>query len=146
MFRFKKGVLLIVGSCLLNGCDSNYHLFDGLSGYKFATINPSRFTIQYYGNEESSLNDVTTMWHHKARELCKGAAYKHAFLTPTKRKNINTSNLNSNFLPKDDNYYLLEGEVNCLAPNYAEQTASKENSLLSKHLTTDQFISGRATN
>ncbi|WP_067863380.1 hypothetical protein [Neptuniibacter marinus] len=141
MLNFKKGVVLILGSYLLNGCDSNYHLFDGLSGYKFSPLTSTSFSVQYYGNEKSSLKDVTAMWHHKARELCKGGAYTHKLLPPTQQDSSNKS-LDSSFLPKDDNYYLLEGTINCLAPNHTKD----QNRLLSEHLPANQLVGGRTTN
>jgi len=134
MLTLNKGILLILGSCLLNGCDSSYHLFDGLSGYKFATITPDRFSIQYYGNEKSSLSDVNAMWHHKARELCKGGAYEHNLLPVEQRENTDKQGIDASFLPKDNNY-LLKGEVTCLAPTYTAKTQPEHNALLSNRST-----------
>ncbi|MCP4596936.1 hypothetical protein [Neptuniibacter sp.] len=112
--------LILLFSTALNGCDSSYHAFDGNSGYRSNMITPDNFSLQYTGNQFDTKQDVETMWHHRARELCRGAAYQADHLTVTKVKNPGSLQ-SGETLPQAISHYYLSGEVLCLAPNLARK-------------------------
>lgn len=145
MRKHGKLTLLLLAGAVLSGCGSNYHAFDGKSGYKSSSLSSDRFAIQYYGNRNSSMKDVEVMWHHKARELCKGGAYQHRFLTQKARLTGNKLAMGGGFIPKGESHFLIDGEAECLAPSYARKLNEEKERLLSEDLTADQLISRRTT-
>ncbi|MGB0204662.1 MAG: hypothetical protein ACPF9K_06390 [Neptuniibacter sp.] len=123
------------------GCDSSYHSYDGNSGFKFEPLSIDTYVLEYQGTSKNSKQDVEVMWHHAAREICRGAGYQHAITgTETQKDSIETGN---ELIPKTTTRFRLEGEITCLAPNIALKR--QEGKLFSDHLTTDNLISRSTT-
>jgi hypothetical protein len=136
-------VLLLGGIlALTSGCDSSYHSYDGRSGFKFEPLSIDTYVLEYQGNTQSTKQDVEVMWHHAAREICRGAGYQHVLTDiETQKDSIGTGN---ELVPKPTTRHRLEGEITCLAPNIAVKR--QEGKLFSDHLTTNDLISRSTTN
>ncbi|WP_415896615.1 hypothetical protein [Neptuniibacter sp. QD57_21] len=146
MQRHLKLSSLLLGGLLLSGCDSSYHAFDGKSGFSFTPINSDEYSVEYIGDKKSSQKDVETMWHHAARELCRGGAYQHQIFSRTSEKQALKQYGGGNILPPESTTYQVKGDILCLAPNLANKAVIKDRVLLGKHFSSDQLESGSATN
>ncbi|WP_286237468.1 hypothetical protein [Neptuniibacter halophilus] len=73
-----SAALLGLSSLLLAGCDSSYHPYNGQSGFSFEPEGTAQYTLHYQGLATSRAEDLNVMWHHTARELCRGGAYHHS--------------------------------------------------------------------
>ena len=146
MKKHNKFALLILLGGLLGGCESNYHAFDGKSGYKFTSLSSDQFVIQFYGNQSSSQRDVEVMWHHKARELCKGGAYQHQITASKAQRTGIEAIRNTGFVPKERSHFILAGEVSCLAPSLAIKLNQESELLSDENLASNQLVGGSAAN
>ncbi|MGI1668785.1 MAG: hypothetical protein K6L74_00520 [Neptuniibacter sp.] len=132
--------ILLLGGILsvTSGCDSSYHLHDGHSGFIFEPLSTDTFVLQYHGTDRNSAEDVEVMWHHAAREICRGAGYQHHF---TDHESEQGGSLKGNeLIPQTSVRYKLAGEITCLTPNIALKR--EQGQLFSDHLTTNNLISG----
>lgn len=145
MKKHNKFTLLLLLSGVLAGCDSTYHAFDGESGYKFEALNGDSFAVQYYGNRLNSQKDVEVMWHHKARELCKGGAYQHHIISNQPLMTGKQVVMNAGLIPKGESHFLVDGEVSCLAPSLAIKLNQESEILSDKNLATHQLIGGSSS-
>lgn len=145
MERYLKVSSLLLGGLLLSGCDSSYHAFDGKSGFSFTPISSDEYSVEYIGDKRSSQQDVETMWHHTARELCRGGAYQHQIFSRTSEKKAVTQYGGGNILPESTTFQ-VKGDILCLAPNLANKGVIKDEVLLGKHFPSNQLESGSATN
>lgn len=143
--QIKLTTLFIFGA-FITGCNSSYHEFNGKSGYKFETLNSDQFAVQYYGNAHSSMKDVETMWHHKARELCKGGAYHHKITTKRPLLKGNKIVMDGSLIPKPAAHYFVDGEISCIAPSLAIKLNQEKGNSLGEDFTSNQLISRSATN
>jgi len=142
MKRLRSLSLLLLGGALLTGCDSSYHAFDGQSGFSFAPLSDDQYQLEYRGDRKSSAQDVETMWHHAARELCRSGLYQHAIYTrSSKRADSNGGNI----VPDMIKTHQVKGEVFCLAPNFSQKVIKGDDTLLGKNLAADHFKSRSAT-
>ncbi len=143
MNRTKLFQTLLLGGILavITGCDSSYHSYNGHSGFKFEPLSIDSFVLKYYGTKRNSAEDVEIMWHHAAREICRGSGYQHIY---TDIDSVQGRLPQGNeLLPQSAIRHTLEGEITCLAPNIALKR--QQGRLLSDHLPADNLISGRTS-
>lgn len=119
MNRCKLFTILLLGGILAvtSGCDSSYRSYDGSSGFKFKPLSIDSYVLEYQGASRSSKQDVETMWHHAAREICRGAGYQHVLTAMEAQKGYGVTG--NELIPKTTTRYRLTGEITCLAPNIA---------------------------
>ncbi|MGH1460408.1 MAG: hypothetical protein ACRBB6_00060 [Neptuniibacter sp.] len=131
--------LLLLGGILsiTSGCDSSYHSYNGNTGFNFQPLSTDSYSLQYYGANNNSIQDVEVMWHHAAREICRGAGYQHTFTAADAVKEH--SNLGNELIPKAPTRYALQGKITCLAPNIALKRTQE--GLFGDDFATDNFIS-----
>ena len=115
MKRLRKYSVYLLGATLISGCDSSYHAFNGVSGFSYEEIKPHTYQLSYTGSPEDRLIDVETMLHHTARELCRGGAYNLS----EKRSMVERASTQLTAAGSDESVHKVEGELQCLAPNYA---------------------------
>ncbi len=145
MHSRNKALSLLFAGCLLSGCDSNYHAFDGQSGYQFEVVSNDQYKLAYIGHPLSNMKDVEVMWHHTARELCRGGAYQHLYQQKKVQTETATIAYENSLVPKQATHYQLSGELTCLAPTYGVKQGGAE-VLAGSDLTTDELVSGRTAN
>lgn len=132
---------LLLGGIVVavSGCDSSYRSYDGNTGFKFTPVSIDHYILEYHGAPKNSKQDVETMWHHAAREICRGAGYQHRISQIEQHKG--SASMGNELIPKEESRYKLQGEVTCIAPNIAQKR--RTNLLLGDYLTTNDFVSGR---
>lgn len=143
MSQYRGYRMLLLGglAIALTGCDSSYHSFDGNAGFTFKPISIDQYEIEYVGHATDNQKDVEMMWHHAAREVCRGSGYQHRIgQMNTELTEIAGGN---ELVPRTKIRYSLQGEVICLAPNIAAKRDQPD--LTAKHLAADNLERGSAT-
>ena len=115
--------LFILGTlactALLTACDSQFHPYDGQSGYQLTPLGQEQYRLEYVGKPANSAKDVEMMWHHAARERCRGGSYEHQLRLEQKPLGQSSLNLGNTLIPAEGTYMHASGHLHCLAPNYA---------------------------
>lgn len=110
---------LLASATLLSGCDSQFHPYDGHSGYQINPLGAEQYHLNYIGKPVNSERDVRMMWHHAARERCRGGSYQHQLTIEQKTLDKTSLHLGNTLIPKGEHYIYARGHLHCLAPGYA---------------------------
>ena len=137
-----RGCYIFLCMVMLGGCDSSYHAYDGRSGFSIQAVKPQAFHINYYGNTANTQQDVLTMWHHAAREQCKGGTYAHEITNMEPLSNAKLIWREGTIIPKNNAGHLIQGEVQCLIGDLGSLAHYAKKSVNSD-LSANHFVSGR---
>ena len=100
--------------------------------------------LNYYGDTTNTQRDVLTLWHHAARERCRGGAYTHEMMSMKQQNNTKPIWREGTLIPENNAGYIAQGEARCLIGdlgNLAHLAKGSANSDLSAN----HFVSGRSS-